>query len=37
MVVPIMIRVKVFNYVPTKKTARYEEALLKEYKNAGGE
>jgi len=29
-----MKRVKVFNYVPTKKTALYEEALLKEYKNA---
>jgi hypothetical protein len=31
----LMKRVKVFNYVPTKKTAQYEEALLKEYKNAG--
>jgi hypothetical protein len=30
----LMKRVKVFNYVPTKKTAQYEEALLKEYKNA---
>jgi hypothetical protein len=29
----LMKRVKVFNYVPTKKTAQYEEALLKEYKN----
>ena len=31
----LMKRVKVFNYVPTKKTAQYEEALLKEYKNTG--
>jgi hypothetical protein len=30
----LMKRVKVFNYVPTKKTAQYEEALLKEYKNS---
>lgn len=28
----LMKRVKVFNYVPTKKTAQYAEALLKEYK-----
>ena len=30
----LMKRVKIFNYVPTKKTAQYEEALLKEYNNA---
>jgi hypothetical protein len=30
----LMKRVKVFNYVPTKKAGQYEEALLKEYKTA---
>jgi predicted transcriptional regulator len=28
----IMVRVKEFNYVPTKVEARYAEALLREYK-----
>jgi len=28
----IMVRVKEFNYVPSKKEAQYAEALLKEYK-----
>ncbi len=28
----ILKRVKVFNYVPTKKTAEYAEALLAEYR-----
>jgi hypothetical protein len=28
----IMIRVREFNYVPTKKAALYAEALLKEYR-----
>jgi hypothetical protein len=27
-----MVRVKEFNYVPTKVEARYAEALLREYK-----
>jgi hypothetical protein len=33
----MMKRVKVFNYVPTKKTAQYEVALLEEYHKSGGE
>jgi len=28
----ILIRVKVFNYVPTKKTVEYAAALLREYR-----
>jgi hypothetical protein len=30
----IMKRVRAFNYVPTKKSALYEEALLREYRKS---
>ena len=33
----IMVRVKEFNYVPSKKEDRYAEALLREYKQHGVE
>jgi hypothetical protein len=32
----LMKRVRAFNYVPTKKSAHYEDALLREYRKSPG-